>query len=102
AVHSRPAGGPRGSALFLTHRAEPMTTGAVRRPFRKIRQEVGIDKRVTVHTLRPTCLTLLMEAGVDIRTIQELALHASLHTTLLYTHLAQGRKVDAAMKHPFA
>ena len=99
---ARRAGGPVGSAVFLTHRGQPMTTGAVRRLFRKIRQEAGIDKRVTVHTLRHTCLTFLMEAGVDIRTIQELAGHASLHTTQLYTHLAQERKVDAAMKHPFA
>jgi len=79
-----------------------MTTGTVRRLFRKIRHEAGITKQVTVHSLRHTSLTFLMEAGVDLRTIQELAGHASLHTTQLYTHLAQARRVDAAMEHPFA
>ncbi|BAS28225.1 tyrosine-type recombinase/integrase [Limnochorda pilosa] len=91
-----------GAAVFLNTRGRPLSAGGVRRLFREIRKHAGIGKRVTVHTLRYTCLTFLMEAGVDLRMLQELAGHASLHTTQLYTHLAQWRKTDAVMKHPFA
>ena len=55
--------------------------------------KAGIIKRVTVHTLRHSFATHLLEKGYDIRTIQELLGHASVQTTMIYTHVARKNKL---------
>lgn len=64
---------------------------AIQRPVRKAVLELGMAKRVTCHTFRHCFATHLLEAGYDIRTIQELLGHSSVKTTMVYTHVLNRR-----------
>ena len=68
-----------------------MSTSTAERILHQARQKAKINPKATLHTLRHSFATHLLEDGVDIRYIQELLGHADINTTMLYTHVAKLR-----------
>jgi integrase/recombinase XerD len=66
----------------------PITPRTVQKACREAQEAAGLGKRVTVHTLRHSFATHLLEAGTNLRTIQILLGHRSLSTTAAYTHVS--------------
>jgi len=86
-----PAPGRGGNGMAAADR--PLPKSSVQGAFRRALKECGIQKRASVHTLRHSYATHMLEAGVDLRQIQEILGHNSLKTTAGYTHLtAKGRE----------
>jgi site-specific recombinase XerD len=65
----------------------PMSVSAVQHTFRLARAQSGINPQSTVHTLRHSYATHLLEEGVSLRQISQYLGHESLDTTVIYTHL---------------
>ena len=101
AAHERGVMLPGGWLFPGQNPVNPLTTRQLNRAFHGARTAAGIDKPVSLHTLRHCFATHLLEQKVDIRVIQVLLGHSKLDTTARYSHLASTtlRAVKSPLDH---
>jgi integrase/recombinase XerD len=78
--------------------ATSMSPTAVQGAMKKITTQIDFGKKVSIHTLRHSYATHLLEAGVSLKVIQKYMGHSSLQTTMVYLHLNEIAEVNAREK----
>lgn len=87
--------------IFLSRLGRPMVKVGLQSQLRTYAQRAGIKKRITTHSFRHTLASEMLQAGADLRHIQELLGHASLTTTQRYLHIVKTElKKVHARTHP--
>ncbi len=89
------------NVLFLNRRGHAMTRVMVFTIIKDLAQKIGLKKPISPHTFRHSFATQLLDAGADLRAIQEMLGHESITTTEIYTHLDREYLRDTILRfHP--
>ena len=89
------------SPLFLNRFGTRLSSRSVARMLDKVNRQLGLERTVTPHGLRHSFATHLLDAGADLRIVQEMLGHASLSTTQRYTHVSIDHLMEVYDKsHP--
>jgi len=89
--------------VFLNYRGTPLTVRGIRQVLKKMVEKAALTVNVHPHSLRHTFATHMLNAGADLRTVQELLGHENLSSTQIYTHVTKDYLRDVYKKsHPRA
>ena len=103
AVRPEPKDEPRHrDALFVSRNRTRLTTRSVENLVRKTVLQAGLDPKYSPHKLRHTAATLMLNNGVDIRTLQDVLGHENLGTTQIYTHISDANMKQAVDANPLS
>lgn len=103
AIRPQPKDDPRHKdALFVSRNKTRLTTRAVENIVQKAVTQAGLDPSYSPHKLRHTAATLMLNNGVDIRTLQDVLGHENLGTTQIYTHISDANMKMAVDANPLA
>ena len=92
---------PRTTAMFLSNRRTRISCDSVQVMVKKNLTRAGLDaSQYSTHKLRHTAATLMLQNGVDVRTLQEVLGHEHLNTTQIYTHVDNDQLRTAAAANP--
>ncbi len=89
---------PAGGVQHMCRATGPMDRGGIQAAMKAAVLECGIQRRITIHSLRHGYATHLLELGVDLREIQSILGHARPETTARYAHLTQVTTAQAALQ----
>ena len=90
-------------ALFLNQRGGPLSRQGLYKVIQGHARDVGLDDKMSPHTLRHSFATHLLSGGCDLRSVQEMLGHADVATTQIYTHLSADRIKEVYFEaHPRA
>jgi len=104
-VLRRTVGGTRenGSPVFLNQAGERLSARSFQRNLKNYLAQAGLPPELTPHKLRHSFATHLLDAGADLRSVQEMLGHENLSTTQIYTHVSAERMKDVYRSaHPHA
>ena len=73
--------------LILNQRGNPLSRVSIFHIVKELAAKAGIEKNISPHTLRHSFATVLIEAGADLRAVQQMLGHESITTTEIYTHM---------------
>lgn len=91
------------NALFISQRRTRISKSAVEKLVKKYLTAAGLDSsQYSPHKLRHTAATLMLQSGVDVRTLQEVLGHENLNTTQIYTHVDSENLRVAAKANPLS
>ena len=103
AIRPDPKDDPRHrDALFVSRNKTRLTTRSVENIVQKAVAQAGLDPQYSPHKLRHTAATLMLNNGVDIRTLQDVLGHENLGTTQIYTHISDANMKMAIDANPLA
>ncbi|MCO4782559.1 MAG: tyrosine recombinase [Candidatus Cloacimonetes bacterium] len=86
-------------SFFLSKAGKPLSIRGVQYIIQKYIDDLGILKNISPHMMRHSFATHLLNAGADIRAVQELLGHSSLATTQVYTHVSKSKLKEQLSKH---
>ena len=77
--------------IFYNHFGGKLTTRSIERMMKRYLAKANLNPRISPHALRHSFATHMLDAGADLRSVQELLGHSSLSTTQIYTHVTVER-----------